>query len=309
MRRNVSHSVRRLSAAALLAFANTAAAAQFLPLNVPGSQLVALSHDGRVAAGTLSGHAGGGFRWSEQRGAEVLSDAISVRGLSPSGRHVAGSALDMEQREVAGYWDEAGRFHALGGLPGSTAPGGILSVALSVGDDLRIVGFAYDAQDRQVAFAWTPQEGMRRVDAAPALSASQASAAPASLDCLAGTTARVLAAGCAEAAGRVDFPASGRIAGTPSLPFPQRMFAGSADDALRVGSAGEGAARVAVVWTRAEGLRPLRDTLAQGAAANGWSLMAATAVSADGRRVGGWGQHGGRFDSFIVERERPDVAR
>jgi hypothetical protein len=87
------------------------------------------------------------------------------------------------------------------------------------------------------------------------------------------------------------------------------VFACSADDALRVGSAGEGAARVAVVWTRVEGLRPLRDALGERERADGWSLMAATAVSADGRRIGGWGQHGGRFDSFIVERERPAAAR
>jgi hypothetical protein len=33
----------------------------------------------------------------------------------------------------------------------------------------------------------------------------------------------------------------------------------------------------------------------------GWTLIATTAVSADGRRLGGFGLKDGRFDSFVID--------
>src|SRR5690606_39619579 len=107
----------------------------------PGSQLVALSRDGCVAAGSLVGGEAGGFRWLEQGGIEPLRNAATVRGLSASGRYVAGSLLDEQARQVAAYWDAGGRPHRLGTLAGSVSIGQV-SEAFGITDEPRIVGSA-----------------------------------------------------------------------------------------------------------------------------------------------------------------------
>jgi hypothetical protein len=72
---------------------------------------------------------------------------------------------------------------------------------------------------------------------------------------------------------------------------------------MLAGVAGSGAQRVAMVWTSTRGVERLQDFLAARAITvpAGWSLLAATALSADGRRLGGFGLTDGRFDSFIVD--------
>jgi len=93
-----------------------AAAGEFRALSLPGSQLGALSADGRAAAGGVIGAASGGFRWQEGEAPRLLERAVSVRAMSASGRHVAGSSLDAQLREVATWWDVDGTVHPLGGL-------------------------------------------------------------------------------------------------------------------------------------------------------------------------------------------------
>lgn len=143
-------------------FPATFAYAGFQSLGLPGSQLIALSHDGCVAAGSLIGGEAGGFRWSAARGVELLREAITVRGLSASGRYVSGSLLDEQARQVAGYWDAEGRPQRLGGLVGSTSVGQI-SEAFGISDEPRIVGSARRSTQGQAAFVWTREDGMREL--------------------------------------------------------------------------------------------------------------------------------------------------
>src|SRR5215467_9829824 len=93
--------------------------AGFHALSLPGSQLDAMSADGRSAAGCLVGGKGGGFRWQEGESPEILTGAMSVRAISPSGHYVAGSALDADQHEIAAFWDAEGVAHPIGSLPGA----------------------------------------------------------------------------------------------------------------------------------------------------------------------------------------------
>src|SRR5262249_44317124 len=148
-----------LSAVVLLASAPSFGAG-FHALSVPGSQLAALSADGRTAAGGLVGGATGGFRWHEGAPVEVLSGAMSVRAISASGRHVAGSSLDAAQREVATWWDAGGVAHPIGGLPNADARGGVLSIAYGVTDQPRVAGTAVDTERPPTAFLLTPPPGI-----------------------------------------------------------------------------------------------------------------------------------------------------
>jgi hypothetical protein len=91
-------------------------------------------------------------------------------------------------------------------------------------------------------------------------------------------------------------------------PPPLHLFASSDDGRVLAGSAGTGGARTAMVWTQQTGLQPLERLLAERGIAvpAGWTLSAATGISGDGHRIGGWGIYAGRFDSFVVD--LPDAA-
>jgi uncharacterized membrane protein len=329
-------------------FALPAFAGGFEALSLPGSQLAALSADGRSAVGGLIGSVSGGFRWHEGKPIEFLAAAVSVRAISASGRHATGSSLDEQQREVATWWDAAGVAHALGGLTGADASAGVLSVGYGITDEPQVVGTSASGAD-SVAFRWSAAQGMRRLAADGAGSAaigisddghriygwSTHEDGPRRgtvwIDghacCMAGIErgGDELVGANREATILLGIAGDDAHAQTPyrrdsdtrrmpietTLAAPLKFGASSDDGNLLVGTAGNGGQRVAVVWTQAGGVERLQDFLAAHAidVPSGWtSLLAATAVSADGRRIGGFGLRDGRFDSFIADVSSTDLA-
>lgn len=321
------------------AAARPGTAAGFVALGLSGSQLAALSADGCVAAGNISGGEAG-FRWSVGGGVQRLEAAISVRALSASGRYAAGSSLDAEQREVASYWDAEGRLHRIGGAPGVDAIS-VVSQAFGVTDAEQVVGSLGNAA---AAFAWTPAGGLRLLGSAGAAAAraegvsddgslvygwSEASdgrrrgllwaaGAARPLRDHEGREVREIAAASRSARvllGLADDPHGrptayrwsadhGVVAPAPFEPARfVRLLASSEDGRLVVGSAGQGDERRAVVWNGSGAPQILEGWLAARGVAvpPGWRLGAATAIAADGRRIGGWGLRDGRFDSFVLD--------
>ncbi|MDC8014856.1 hypothetical protein [Tahibacter soli] len=306
-------------------------AAAFTPLGLPGSRLAALSADGCVAAGNVAD--GGGFRWSVGGAVVRLDAAISVRALSASGRYAAGSSLDAERREVASWWDADGRVHRLGGAAGVDAIS-VVSQAFGVTDEPRVVGGVGDAAS---AFVWTPRTGLA-VLPAPQAGAARAHGVsddgaivygwsetptgerrgtvwsrgvPRALADGGGREVReVIAAnrtgsvlvGVLGADAAYRWSEATGIVPLPAADAPQ-WFGASDDGRVLVGSAGRGDARRATVWTQESGAQPLAAWLAARGAAlpRDWRAHAVTAVSGDGTRVGGWGTHEGRFDSFVLD--------
>jgi hypothetical protein len=323
------------------------AAAGFTALGAAGSQLMTLSRDGRSGAGSLVGGDTGGFRWSEAGVVRSLPNAISVQGMSASGRYVVGSSLDAEQREVATYWNADGTLVRLGGLHGVAWQSGVVSIALGVSDEPRVVGIVTDPNQRVVAFEWSADRGMRELPLPADAKSARASGisedgrraygwvepatgprrgvlwndgAPqwlalpddaAAGEVLGGNRDLSVLLGVDRAAGesghavyrwRADIDAQ-RLKLPAPHPPPLQLFASSDDGRLLAGSAGTGGARTAMVWTPQAGLQPLERLLAERGIAvpAGWTLSAATGISGDGRRIGGWGIHAGRFDSFVVD--------
>jgi len=337
MRRHVLTAI--LSLASLPSFG-----AGFHALSLPGSQLAALSADGRSAAGGLVGGAGGGFRWREGESAEVLSGAMSVRAISPNGRYVAGSSLDADQHEVATFWDADGVAHPVGGLPGADARAGVLSIAYGVTDQPRVVGTAVNAQRESTAFSWAAGDGLHalvsgaagsgavgissdgrrifgwseRADTArhgvlwnqgrvccsveTGASPNELVGANRSVTLLLGFTRDGLD-GEVPYRWMPDAAATHVPIAVASAAGPIRFTAGSDDARLLVGAAGSGAQRGAVVWTEHGGVERLDAFLADRGIAVpvDWTLSAATAVSADGHRLAGFGLDRGRFDSFVID--------
>jgi uncharacterized membrane protein len=314
----------------------SASAGEFRALSMPGSQLAALSADGRSAAGGVIGGASGGFRWHEGTPPEWLAHAVSARAISASGRYVAGSSLDDEQREVATWWDEAGAPHRLGGLPGADGAAGLLSVGHGITDRPEVVGAGVNGT-ATVAFTWTAEEGMRVLDADAAASAAlgisddgrriygwsestrvrrgmlwndqrpccDADVRGGDSEIVGANRDGTILVGIAgESSHAVAYiwsaSAHAPIVGAGAA---AKFVAADAAGSLLVGSAGSGAQRSALVWTPRRGVERLQDFLAARAIAvpAGWTLLAATAVSSDGHRLGGFGLRDGRFDSFIVD--------
>jgi hypothetical protein len=87
------------------------------------------------------------------------------------------------------------------------------------------------------------------------------------------------------------------------MPSSTLPLAVSEDGRVVVGSSGVGGSRIAIVWF--EDRRPVRlDELLASSSITipaGWKLAAATSISGNGSRIGGWGQHDGYLDSFIVD--------
>ena len=321
------------------------AAAGFTALDLPGSQLIALSEDGRIAAGGLVGAPSGGFRWSAEHGVELLEGAVSVQGLSASGRHVAGSALDADQGEIATYWDAAGSAHAIGEPPGPTARGGVVSVAFGITDEPRAVGMTRVGSDRSAAFEWAASGGLHLLPLPDTATSARVAGLSRDGHRLYGWlqhggmregvlwedgVPRLLRNGDGSVAGEVlganrdastllgiDSAKQGNVVayrwetlkGAQPLAYARSdalyLFAGSDDGSVLVGSRGAGADREAIVWTAQANVQTLRGLLAAHNVAipGGWRLLAATAISGEGNRIGGWGLCAGRMESFVVELE------
>jgi uncharacterized membrane protein len=323
-------------------------AAGFVPIDLPGAQLNALSADGRVASGSVVGSASGGFRSDPSGQAHELPDAVSAQGISASGRYIVGSALDAQQREVAAYWDEDDRVHRLGGLPGAVARAGVLSLGLAIDDELHVAGSANALDDHRVAFEWRPGDGMHRLaplggdDSAGVLGIGNGSGRTLGWSGRgAGTRRNVIwaarsARALDEPLGAAELTGGSRDAGTllglsaharpfrwtehaglqpllqetSTLPQPVRFSASSDDGSTLAGSAGSGAQRVAVIWTAVHGAERLDAWLARSGVAvpPGWTLIAASAVTADGTRIGGYGLHAGRFQSYLIDLPSAETA-
>ncbi|WP_300615368.1 hypothetical protein [Dokdonella sp.] len=325
-----------VAAAVLVAAAGNAAAAGFHALGLPGAQLAALSADGCLAAGLVSGGQAG-FRWRVGTGVETLDGAISVRALSASGRYAAGSSLDAERREVASYWDADGRLHRLGGAAGVDSIS-VVSQAFGVTDEPRIVGSVGNAA---AAFVWTRADGLRLLEGPEGALAARAegladdgttiygwaeapggrrrgvlwsAGAPRFLPdrpdlavreiSAASRSARILLGAAGDASAFRWNVETGAVAVDAAVPAQAvHLLSSSEDGRLAVGSRGQGNERVAVVWSVNGGVQPLDRWIAARdiALPPGWRLGAATAISGDGQRIGGWGQHDGRFDSFVLD--------
>jgi hypothetical protein len=88
------------------------------------------------------------------------------------------------------------------------------------------------------------------------------------------------------------------------LPPESFAFAVSDDGNVIVGASGAWPVRTASIWTPATGLMPLADYVtARGVVVpDGWFLASASAISADGETIGGWGlDETGTMAAFVID--------
>lgn len=275
-----------------------------------------VSTNGSVVVGASRSPASGSrteaFRWTAATGMVGLGDlpggdySSGASGVSGDGSVIAGNSTS----EVSPSWGEAFRWTeatglvGLGVLPGSEIP---TSVPWRISANGRVVvGWASTGNGRE-AFRWTESEGMVGMGDLPgALFDSWATGVSADGSVI---------VGLAHGAGPTSFrwtAATGMVdLGKPPGASGSEVWSVSADGAVVVGDSPLAGDIVPIIWDESQGMRNLVDVLIElgvGPAIAGWNLEQATAVSADGLTVSGWGYNpAGDEEAWVAHLGQPSL--
>ena len=276
-----------------------------------------VSADGSHVAGYTGGSGGPGYdgiravRW-DAAGIHDLgelpggSTSQIARGLSADGGWIVGEAVRPGVGKEAFRWSASGGMQGLGELPG----GLVLSEAWAISaDGATIVGQSHSGGCNE-AFRWTEAGGMQGLgDLAGGACYSLAYAVSADGAFIAG-------AGSTAVNGPEDeaflWDATNGMRGLGDLPggqFRSLALGVSADGSAVVGYGDDADGPEAFLWTEAGGMQALADVLtARGLDLGGWDLWRATAISADGRTIVGWGTSPNGVEAFQAVIPEPGSA-
>ncbi|MDQ7012841.1 MAG: GC-type dockerin domain-anchored protein [Planctomycetota bacterium] len=255
-----------------------------------------ISHLGRVVAGGFPGNGTRhGFRWTEETGAISVGDLpggefrSTVQGVSPRGDILVGSSNSERSSEGSGEtyrWTAETGMVALGDLPGGLFRSGASAISA---DELVIVGGGRSEQGLE-AYRWVEETGMVGLGYIPGgYPESTALAVSADGSVVVGNgydATHQRAFRWTEQAGMVALE---KI--HPDQIF-QRVGGVSWDGDVIVGEVGVGEVGFGpFYWTPEGNTRWLADVLDEHGIEthHGWYLYKASAVSADGRTIVGWG--------------------
>jgi probable HAF family extracellular repeat protein len=272
-------------------------------LNAAGhaSEATAVSGDGTTVVGNHEGfHA---FRWTQATGIADLGslgglDRESAYAVSGNGSVVVGQANSLSGPE-AFRWTSTTGMVGLGDLPGGPKPYDVFySWATGVsGDGSVVVGVGNYDLDTAEAFRWTLAKGMVGLGWLPGGPGySVANAVSADGSTVVGSAASVLSGFEA-----FRWTAASGMVGLGSLPgFSNTYARGVSGDGSRiVGQAASSGADTAIFWDEAGGMRTVKSVLQNefGLNLSGWTLVDASAISADGTTIVGTG-----IDPFGAQR-------
>ena len=250
-----------------------------------------VSADGSVVVGYSANPTPLAFRWTQATGMVGLGGlglpggSISVaNAVSSDGSVVAGVSPNLSGDTVSFRWAQATGMQSIGDLPGGT----VYSIANAINADGSVIaGIGTSASGRE-AYRWTSEGGMQGLgDLAGGAFDSSAEAISGDGSVVVGrsTSASGLEAyRWTEATGMVG------LGDLPGGIFQSIALDISADGSTIVGSANSGVFE-AFLWTQLDGMRPLREILANelGLDLTGWQLTSAIGISDDGLTILGAG--------------------
>jgi len=271
-----------------------------------------VSFDGAVVVGGRGSDRREAFRWTAADGVVGLGDlpgdgpfASDALGVSADGSVIVGQSSRTWPSLRAFRWTAATGMVDLGSLPGGD---GFSTAAAVTPDGQVVVGGSRSATGEQ-AFRWTASSGMVGLDDPGSGRTTRANAVSASGDVVVG-----IGAGPARFEA-FRWTAAGGIVGLGSLDpadFASTASGVSADGNVVVG-VGSGAADFngeAFVWFPGTGMLNLRQyLLANGVGAvQGWRLVDASGISADGRTICGTGVNPqGQGEAWLARIEIDDT--
>ncbi len=327
-----------LGFALVLAAPTARAMPMFMGLGGVDSSAQGVSADGSVVVG--SRHAGEAFRWTATGGMVGLGylpgGAMSnANAASADGSVVVGEAATTPQGAYQAFrWTPQGGMISLDSLPGDTA-------AFGVSDDGSVVVGGTSEVLVPEAFRWTEGTGMLGLGLLPGATESQASGVSADGSVVVGYS------GSSSFAQAFLWTAEGGMVGIGLAATYSYANDVSADGSVVVGDAGDQAFRwtegtgmvglgmlpgamgsqassvsadgsvvvgtsdTAFVWDSVHGMRSLQQVLTNdyGFDLSDWTLSHATAVSADGRTIVGYGTNpSGQEEAWIAFLPEPSAA-
>lgn len=291
-----------------------------LPGGVVDSYATAVNSDGSVVVGhgTSAGKplpTGGstaltneGFRWTAADGLVglgAMSDSpygSDARAVSADGSVIVGTATPADGFPRAIRWTSATGLIDLG-LPVGSAQAEANGVSA---DGSVVAGTTYNNNTGSRAiFRWTAADGLTSLGTIAGGTSGNATGISADGSVIIGyervssSIRRAFRWTAAE-----GFVLLGDFAGGQDYSEP---FGLSADGAVIVGrSFSASAADSAFIWDATNGLRSIRALLTEAGQAVGWSITAATGVSADGKKIVGYGTNkSGQTEGWLLDLDAP----
>ncbi len=274
------------------------------------SEARAVNADGTVVVGLGSAASGfnGAWRWSASGGLTALPDLAGgtenghAVGVSNDGQVIAGNGTNANNRFEATLWSGSAAPVGLGFFNGGT-----LSEALGLsGNGQVVVGRATRANGFTAAFRRTATGGLEDLGYLPGGDSSYATAASNDGSVVVGRSFIAnfgrRAFRWTAATGLVDLGVLGPT-GTTS-----EALACSADGSVIVGYAEGGpSGDSAFIWDATHGMRGLKTLVQAGGQARRWTQFTmATGISADGKRIAGYGINGdGQTEAFLIDLDAP----
>jgi probable HAF family extracellular repeat protein len=278
----------------------------------------AVSSDGSVVIGngTSAGKAlptGGntaltieGFRWTATGGLTGLGAfsgspyGSDARAVSADGSVIVGAATPSDGFPRAFRWTPATGLVDLG-LPAGAAQAEANGVSA---DGSVVAGTSYNTGSRAI-FRWTAAGGLTSLGTISGGTSGNATGISADGSVIIGyervssSSRRGFRWSAAE-----GFVLLGDLAGGSEYSEPR---AASADGSVIVGiSYSADSADSAFIWDATNGLRSIRALLTAAGLANGWSILGATGISADGTKVIGYGTNkSGQTEGWLLDLNAP----
>ncbi len=279
-----------------------------LPGGTDQSTAYAISNDGTTIVGVSSGASGNSFafRWTQGGGMVSLGDlpggitTSAAHAVSANGAVVIGRSSSSNGDE-AFRWTSAG-IQGLGDLPGGPHNSGALGLS---DDGTVIVGFGHAAPNVPRAARWTPEDGMLDLGVIPGSSFTRATANAVSGD------GRITVGRCFNFSGPQQtafvWSEDSGMSALPPLPNASYTSAvdASFDGRVIVGYANNDVNGRAIMWVDGAPIDLRLFLVQRGVVLDGWLLSAATAVSADGNTIAGYGTHNGSIEGWVVSIPTP----
>jgi len=230
-------------------------------------------------------------------------------GVSADGSTIVGSSSSSNGTPEAFRWTSASGMQPMGDLTGGAFASSALAVSASGSSIVGNGNSNSPSSSTTEAFRWTSATGMQGIgELSDGMFFSEAFGVSGDGSAIVGRSAD------ADGFKAFRWTSGGGMQNLGDLPggdVNTLAIAASFDGSIVVGfGSATGVLNQAFIWDPSNGTRNLQTVLVNdyGLDLSGWTLREAYGVSADGKTLVGWGNHGGNDEAFIASIPEPSTA-